>query len=288
MATAPELRKLALAHDGVITIDEARGHGLTRGAISRRVRSGEWVREGPGLYRLADHPVTGQSRTRIATLTVSPQAILSGLAAAWWHGIVSARPATSAVSAPRGWHGSPVAGARIVRRDLDDADIVVRRGLRVTSLPLSVLEGAVEGKFDVLDRALQNKRVTVDALTEAYQRRRKCKGASKMAQMLVLVGSGARSAAERLTVDLFEEHGIEGWIANHPVGSYEIDFAFVRKKVAVEIDGMAYHRDVDAFQHDRARRNALITAGWTVLNFTWSDLLERPGYVAAQVRKTLA
>jgi len=129
--------------------------------------------------------------------------------------------------------------------------------------------------------------VTVDDLVATYQRRRRCKGAADMAAMLVLAGSGARSAAERLTVDVFAEHGIEGWVANHPVGSFEIDFAFLDRMVAVEIDGMAYHRDVSAFQRDRTRRNTLITAGWTVLNFTWADLVERPGYVAAQVNHAL-
>ncbi|WP_316042959.1 DUF559 domain-containing protein [Gordonia sp. CNJ-863] len=98
-----------------------------------------------------------------------------------------------------------------------------------------------------------------------------------MGKMLVLVGSGARSAAERLAVDVFEEHRITGWVANHPAAGYVIDFAFLAEKVAVEIDGMAYHRDTEVFQSDRTRRNVLITAGWTVLNFTWADLLEKRG-----------
>ncbi|MBD0862170.1 DUF559 domain-containing protein [Gordonia sp. zg691] len=287
MTTAPELRKLALAHDGVITVGEARDHGLDRAATGRRVKSGQWVRESHGVYRLADHPVTDKTRTRLVALSVSSHAIVSGLMAAWWHGVVTTRPSTCTVTVPMGWHGSPVRGTTVIRRELDDADVVVRRGLRVTALPLTVLEGAVEGKMDVLDRALQRKKVTVDKLVDAYQRRRGCRGAPEMAKMLVVVGSGARSAAERLTVDLFDEYAIVGWIANHPVGSYEVDFAFVQEKVAVEIDGMAYHTDADVFQNDRKRRNALIVAGWTVLNFTWADLVERPGYVAAQVNHAL-
>ena len=58
-------------------------------------------------------------------------------------------------------------------------------------------------------------------------------------------------------------------------------------KGAVEIDGMAHHRDAEAFHHDRTRRNTLIALGWTVLNFTWPDLVERPGYVAVQVRRAI-
>lgn len=287
MSTAPALRRLALARDGVITAAEAREHGLSRASVGRRVNSGEWVRASSGVYRLADHPVTARTRTRLAALQVSEDAVLSGLAAAWWHGLVTKQPTTITVTAPRSWHGSPVKGTVVVRRTLDKADVVVVKGLEVTAVPLSVLEGAIEGKMDVLDRALQNEKVTVDALIETYQRRRRCRGATEMAKMLVLVGSGARSAAERLTVKLFGEYEIAGWVANHPVSGYEIDFAFVGKKLAVEIDGMAHHRDAEAFQHDRTRRNTLIALGWTVLNFTWPDLVERPGYVAVQVRRAI-
>ena len=63
---------------------------------------------------------------------------------------------------------------------------------------------------------------------------------------------------------------------NYPVDGYLVDFAFPDIKLAVEIDGFGWHRDIQAFQHDRRRRNALVTSGWTVLNFTWADLLERP------------
>ncbi|ASR02314.1 type IV toxin-antitoxin system AbiEi family antitoxin domain-containing protein [Gordonia rubripertincta] len=287
MTIPTALRTLALAHDGVVTVGDARERGLSNGAIARRVKSGEWVREAHGIYRLADHPVTNRTRIRIATLSVSHDAVLSGMAAAWWHGVVTKPPAVVTVTGPKSWKRATVKGRKVVRRTLDDADVVDHKGLRVTALPLSVLEGAVEGNMDVLDRALQREKVTVDALVETFQRRRKCKGAAEMAKMLVLVGSGARSAAERLAVDAFEQHGITGWIANHPAAGYVIDFAFESGKVAVEIDGMAYHRDAEVFRSDRKRRNTLIAAGWTVLNFTWADLVEQPGYVAAQVKYAL-
>ncbi|WP_341865027.1 type IV toxin-antitoxin system AbiEi family antitoxin domain-containing protein [Gordonia lacunae] len=71
MSTAPALRRLALARDGVITAAEAREHGLSRASVGRRVNSGEWVRASSGVYRLADHPVTARTRTRLAALQVS-------------------------------------------------------------------------------------------------------------------------------------------------------------------------------------------------------------------------
>jgi very-short-patch-repair endonuclease len=61
--------------------------------------------------------------------------------------------------------------------------------------------------------------------------------------------------------------------------------AIPRLMVAIEVDGMAYHVDVERFQRDRTRQNALVDLGWTVLRFTWADLTDRPGYVAGAIRR---
>lgn len=282
------LRALALAHDGVIVAAEMRRHGRSRPAVQRRVESGDLITMAGRVYRVADHPLTLRTRARVATLSVSPRAALCGRMAVWWHGIVDAPPSTITVTAPRGHHGPVKPGTVIVQRALEPVDIVVHDGLRATSKALSVLDAAVESGMEPIDRALQGGFVTVTELTDTFERRRKCVGATEMARMIALVDSGARSEAERLTVNLFRDDGITGWIANHPAEGYEIDFAFIAQMLAVEIDGLSFHRDAVTFQRDRTKRNALIAAGWTVLNFTWSDLVERREYVAAQVRRALS
>jgi len=49
------------------------------------------------------------------------------------------------------------------------------------------------------------------------------------------------------------------------------------------VDGWAWHSTADRFRADRRRQNALILAGWTVLRFTWDDLVHRPDAVLAQI-----
>ena len=73
----------------------------------------------------------------------------------------------------------------------------------------------------------------------------------------------------------------------HPFGAYLVDIAFPRRRVAVEIDGWAWHMDVDRFRADRHKGNALVRAGWGLLRFTWHDLTNRPDYVIAEVRAAL-
>ena len=75
-----------------------------------------------------------------------------------------------------------------------------------------------------------------------------------------------------------------GWQANYRLGRYKIDIALVRAKVAIEVDGWAFHVGQEDFQHDRERQNTIALQGWQVLRFTWLDLTEYPQRVLATIR----
>ena len=100
------------------------------------------------------------------------------------------------------------------------------------------------------------------------------------------------SPAELLLHRLLHDAGIEGWVANPPL---RIEGAVIRPDVlleaarlVLEVDGWAFHGGRDAFQLDRDRQNALVTAGFRVLRFTWQDLTDRPAAVATRITRTLA
>lgn len=98
------------------------------------------------------------------------------------------------------------------------------------------------------------------------------------------------SEAERRAHVLLRQAGIKGWSTNVPAfarQSYFLDIAFERERVALEIDGFETHGTRDAFERDRARRNNLTLAGWTVLNFTWVTVTEQPEQFIATVRAAL-
>jgi very-short-patch-repair endonuclease len=105
-------------------------------------------------------------------------------------------------------------------------------------------------------------------------------------------GDGAAAESERILHRLLKTAGITGWVANLPVvvagQRFEIDVAFPERRLAIEVDGFAYHSGDERFQRDRTRQNALIAAGWQVLRFTWADLTERPHEVVGRVAQLLA
>ncbi|MGV0853643.1 DUF559 domain-containing protein [Mycolicibacterium phlei] len=278
------LEDLLRAHDGVITLAQARDIGMSEQSVRRRARTGRWRRCGPGVYFADDRPFTDAARIRAAVWSFGTRACASGLAAAYWHGTTQFAPKTVEVTVPRSNNGRRRPGTRLRRRDLAPRDIVERDGLRVTALALTVLEAAVRRRdgAQLMDRALQ-KQVELPDLWRAQLRNKGRHGSPAARRLLRAAADGARSEAERLLVKLLRRAGFTGWKTNHPVAGYRVDVAFVAEKVAVEADGFAYHSDSEAFQVDRNRQNIIALHGWKVLRFTWLDLTAYPDRVIAEI-----
>lgn len=271
-------------YDGVITLAQAKRLGLSEQAVMRRQRSGRWRRCGPGVYFVNDRPFTDSARIRAAVWSYGVRAAASGLAAAWWHEATKYAPEFVEVTVPRSSNGRRRRGTRLRRRDLAHADIVERNGLRVTALPLTVVEAAVRrgGGAKLMDSALQ-RNVDLRQLWRAHLRNKGRHGSPAARRLLQAASDGARSEAERLLVKLLRQAGITGWKTNYPIGGYNVDFAFPKEKVVIEVDGWAFHSDPEAFAKDRKRQNAIALLGYQVLRFTWLDLTEYPQRVIAEI-----
>jgi very-short-patch-repair endonuclease len=277
-------------HDGVITLAHAHGAGLSHDAVNRLVRAGRWRRCAPGVFFAEHHRFDDAARVRVAVWSYGLEAVASGLAAAWWLDLTKFAPEVVEVTVPRDRRLVRRPGTRLRRRDLESKDVIECRGLRVTACDLTVIEAAsrIGGGVAVLDSALQRRQSDLPHLWRTHLRNKGRHGAPRARRMLQAASSGARSEAERLFGQLLERAGITGWKANYPVAGYDVDYAFPGPKVAVEIDGLAYHSDAETFNRDRKRQNAIALAGWQVLRFTWLDLTEHPDRVIATVRRAIS
>ncbi|EON32046.1 hypothetical protein GTC6_14624 [Gordonia terrae C-6] len=238
---------------------------------------------------MAGHHRSARAQARIAVLSVASDAALGGVAAAWWLGLHPAEPRKHLVlTGARGAHARSSATAVVRHRRLADVDVTTHADLRVTATALTVLDAATELGIAVLDSTLLAGTVKLTDLQAAHSRYPRRHGSPAIAQYLRLLDDGARSEAERIVATLFHRSGLKGWTPNLPAEGYFIDVAFTHGKLAVEIDGFAHHRDVPTFQRDRTTRNALTAAGWTVLNFTWADVVERGHHVVTAVHNALS
>jgi hypothetical protein len=70
--------------------------------------------------------------------------------------------------------------------------------------------------------------------------------------------------------------------------AYVLDCAFLDVLLAVEADGWASHCGRLQWEDDIAWQNALVRAGWTVLRYPWSVIVNRPQHVEQELVETRA
>jgi hypothetical protein len=260
------LTRLIAGQSGVISRDQAIDAGLTHAAVDRRIRLRRWVPLHPGVYLTDGHGYDDEARTRAAVLWAGSGAVLSGVAAAWWHGLVADAPAAITVTVPHDPSRRPGVVARAHR--LPPGDVVEHRGLAVTAPALTVVEAALELGPAFLDGALRDG-VGYPAVRAAHLRNRRAPGATTAVRMLRAAADRSAVIADAALVRLLRDAGVVGWRRTGPPGRPAVVFPAAR--VAVEGVGWAW------------RDHAPERPGWTVVRIPWTDLVNRPSEVVARI-----
>lgn len=290
------LRHIAEYQAGVVSRAQAHEAGLSNFAIRTRLASGAWHRVGRALVlRDVARQVDGQLAW-ILTFNVSAEAVITGPLAArlgGWDLVGGELLVIDQHKRPAG-----LTGVRIIRR-VPPAIVPGHDGLRLAprreALADTLMCTSLERAQQVLDLALQRRWLSVDDLGRIVSQRagHGRKGVAQLRKLLSRASSGSRSEAEHRMARLLKRSGGQ-WIANYPIHDdagrviAEIDFADPRYRIAVEVDGRAFHSDHRAFEHDRKRQNMLALKGWIVLRFTWERIVHDPDGVLAEIAEALA
>jgi very-short-patch-repair endonuclease len=290
-----ELFEIAASQLGLFTRQQARQVGYSPKQISTRVGDGRWRRV-IGSTLTAGAPVHMPRTLDLAAyLAAGEPAVLSGPSAARVYDM-PVPDSPPCLTVPRWRHLSRL-GIVQLRGRIDDGEAVMIDGVLVTAKARTAIDCLrllqPEDALVFLDRALQQRWVSAETLVRRVADGDQLRGIEQLRMLAEQASIGAHSEAERLAATIFEDGQLGGWVANLPVrlrdgSTAVVDFAFPRVKLAVEIDGRAWHVDRTAFQQDRTRQNALVAAGWTVLRFTWDDLTARPDRVLAEVHAAIS
>jgi very-short-patch-repair endonuclease len=70
----------------------------------------------------------------------------------------------------------------------------------------------------------------------------------------------------------------------YPVGVYSIDFAWVHKKLAIEIDGDQHQRFEEYKERDVRKDAKLRDEGWKVLRISWKEMFLNPKEKIAEAK----
>jgi very-short-patch-repair endonuclease len=246
------------------------------------------------VFLVRGAPDTYEARLWAAVLATG--GVLGFATAAHLWGMTDQMPADVHVIIPRDLHLPPHPGIRTHRHLARPNTRARRNGLPVTSRVETVLDHVgrlpVGEAGTIADRAIQRGWLRPADIDRRLRQQPGRTGNARLRELAELTSDGAAAVSERVLHRLLRQGGITGWRANHDVwcDGYlvaVVDVAFPHRRLAVEVDGWAFHHTPDRFQRDRVRQNALTGLGWTVLRFTWADLMERPGYVLATIRAHL-
>lgn len=290
--------RVASSQYGLVTSDQA-NKALGPGRKQRWVSERRLVAVQPRVFRVAGAPPTWHQDVLAAAL--SAEAIVSHRSAAELWGMIQpagyAEVSVSPPRAPRCW--PPAIVHRII--DLHPQLATERQGLRITDPVRTIIDlGLVLPKWsvrDALSRALTTRLLTVeqvDWLRDALTRQGR-NGTGLVRELLEersLLGGDEESLLEKRFQDMARRHDVPAPIIQYEVwhgGRFiaRVDAAYPEHKLAIEIDGYRYHSSPEAFQRDRTRQNRLVALGWTVLRFTWDDVVRRPQMVAKTIREAV-
>ncbi len=185
-------------------------------------------------------------------------------------------------------------GLRVHRVDgLDARDRRLRRGIPITAPARTLLDYGARAQPDELERAIAEasalRLVTESQIQGALERSPRRPGAAALRAELGRERGPqwTRSEGERRMLRLLREARLPQPLSNVRIEGWPVDFLWPEYKLIVEVDGYVFHSHRRAFERDRPRDAAHVSAGYVVIRLTWRQLKEEPLVVVATIARAL-
>jgi Transcriptional regulator, AbiEi antitoxin len=291
-----QLRDLAEQQRGLLTAQQLAEAGISRSAVTSRLRQGDWQRPRRGVYASFSGEMGRPGQLWAAVLYAGPGAALSYWTAAEVNGLRDRESGLIHVTVPWDRRVQPATGLALhrSRRALDalhPSRQPPQTRVEETALDLAGLAETLDDAVSWVTRALQRRLTTPDKLRLALAARPRIRWRRQLAELLTTDAAGLHSILEvRYHRDVELPHGL-------PAGSRQVrfrlgdhneyrDLLYAEFATAVELDGVAAH-PADSRWRDIERDNSAAAGGVVTLRYGWLDLTTRPCAVAAQVALVL-
>lgn len=273
--------------------------GFTRSAIRHRVEAGRWRRVTREVIAIGPEVAGVRAWLRAAIFTL-PDAIVSHEAAGELHGLRHVPRDRPTVTVPV--QAAHACGVVTVRRsdDIRSSHRTEVGGFPVTTVARTVVDLAAVLRLreleQIVDGVLSDRRTTHPEIRQVHEQVAR-RGKPGVAAMRDLLDERERepgmgfSELERRFMRLLRDADLELPISQATVpwlSPWErVDFAYPDHRLAVEVDGAAFHLDQEAWERDRRRDQAAAAAGWQVLRFTWRQVVRDEVGTIATLRAVL-
>lgn len=261
---------------------------VDRHSIGRWVAAGRLLRPHPGVLVLPSR--APEWRTQALAAVLGTGGVLSHRTAlAVWRRAPREGPVHVSVPATR----RAVRRRNLVVHRVQHLDAEDLGGLPVTALPRAIVDtwghahsgaggtGGVELARAAVIGALRDRQVHAVELKAQVDRRRALPGGAGLHQLVRLVEQGCESELEIWGVlHVLQGPGMPSFVQQHrvalPFGAARLDAAVPELKLAVELDGAAFHGSAADRERDIRRDVALAALGWVVLRFSYRRLTREP------------
>ena len=285
--------ELATAQHGLATRRQLLQAGVSRHVIDRRVRLGLLRTVHAGVYQIG--VIRAPHASEKAALLACRGGVISHVSAARFWEMLPADSASAidVILAPN-FHARRRPGIRAHRQRVANDEITAIDGIAVTTPARTILDISSNTGARDLERAIAcaerhdpDVRDRVNALIHRYAG---TAGTTVLRTVMASVEPAAltRSDAEERMLNMIRLSGLPAPEMNCVVRGFEVDCYWRQARLAVEVDGFAFHRSRGAFVRDRQRDSALAAAGIRVLRLSWHQLVNEHDRTLAQLAQALA
>jgi predicted transcriptional regulator of viral defense system len=295
LGVSQAIGQLAVAQNGVVTLEQLEGLGLSRRAIHDRERTGRLHRIHQAVYSLTPSVMTQRGKFMAAVLACGPDAVLSHRSAAYLWGLVDSWEEPIDVTAPRRRGRSPDGVAAHRDGSLQPIDKTTLYGIPCTTVARTILDfAAVEPEWKVRKAVAQAEVLRIldkAKLRALLKRSRRRRGVARLRLILDTIHpqtKRTRSELERLFLEMCEKQSVPEpevnvWLPTPDGKRYQADLLWRDQGLIVEADSRRFHDTDSAFVEDRKRQQQLELAGWRVSRCTWEEVEREPRRLALTV-----
>jgi hypothetical protein len=287
---------------GCFTIDQAVGAGLSQRQVLRRVEQGWYVRYGLKSFRIAGIDPGPLTELHGLVLDIGPPVWVMGPTAAALHGF------DGFVLRPR-FHLS-IGRDRSVRRtghlihrvvEMSPIDRTRISGIAVTSAARTVVDLAaicsVEQLVIAIDSGLRDRKFD-EALLVSRAEALAARGRVGIKRLMKAIHGdcsirGGHSWLEREYLKVIAAAGLprpetQVVLAEAHGSIVRVDAHFPGTRIVGEVLGYRFHRTESQMSRDAERMNALLREGYLPVQHTYSQVVDHPDQVVADLRAALS
>lgn len=277
---------------GLIRRDQVFRLGASIHQLRHLVEIGALESIEPGVLRVAGTPTTWEQQLLAGLLGLGSNAVVSHVAAAALWELDGVRRGAVEFTVPRSNRNRLAVGRVHSSLHLEPVDLARKGRFQLTAPARTIIDAAARFTIrqleGIVDAACRDRLIDESTILERLSELRR-PGRSKL---LSILGADALTGRphtwlERELLTMCCQAGIAGLRMQTELDAAgriaRVDGFIDRAKLVIEVAGHRTHSTRRQRQADNERRHLLEQQGYRVLEFTYEDVTQRPGYLIATV-----